>query len=213
MLRARRHRRACSAAAFALVVLLAEVAGRSLTGRVDRLLHVRDPLSGSASYYPFLLLAVKAAAALLVAHLLWRFARAYATAAAARRLLGTRTAPSAPRMRLRLSPPLAAGVFAATSVLYLVQADAESGSVTLAPWLHTYALSVFAVLAVLAAVAWSVVSRWLADYERYAAETVRRASRLAVAVAPAAARARGEAQPPRARFGLAFESRPPPAGR
>ena len=210
MVRARRHRRACSAAAFALVVLVAEVAGRSLTARVDELLHVHDPLRGSASYYPFLLLGVKAGAALLLANLLWRFARAYTTAAAARRLLATRAAPAAPRMRLRLSLPLAGGVFAATSVLYLALACAERGGPSLGPWLHTYALSVFAVLAVLAAVAWSVVSRWLADYESYAAEAFRRSRRLAAAVVRTAVAAAEEARP-RARFGLAFESRPPPA--
>ena len=146
MARVRRHQRLLSTLAFALLALVAELAGRSVTHRVDRALHVRPPISQHEDYYPFLLGAVKIAVALL-----------------------------------------------------------------LAPWLHTYALPVFAVLAVMAAVVWGAVSRWLADYESYAEATFAHASRLtARAATPAPRYAVVTSAAPRARFGLAFECRPPP---
>jgi hypothetical protein len=207
--RVRRHQRLLSVSAFALLVVAAEVAGRYATVRLNLLLHVGDPIRPSARYTPFLLLAVKAGSALLAARLAWRFARAHTTARAGRRLLGHRS-PAAPRVRLRLSPGLWLATFGATSTLYLAQADLERPSATLAPWLHTYALPVFAVLAVVVAVAWSVVGAWLSEYESYAAETIRRARRLLAG--PALPRPRGSrgSRGPRRLFGLAFESRPPP---
>jgi hypothetical protein len=209
---ARRHQRLLSISAFVLLVVASEVGGRYATARLDLLLHVGDPVAPSARYTPFLLLAVKAGSALLAARLAWRFARAHGTACAGRRLLAAlgRRSPEAPRVRLRLSPRLWLAAFASTSAVYLAQADLEHPAWTLAPWLHTYALPVFAVLAVVVAAGWSAVSRWLADYERYAAETVRRAGRLAAALAPAPPLLRA-ARPPRGLHGLAFESRPPPA--
>lgn len=213
MTRARRHQRILSVAAFGLLVLAAEVGGRSLVWRIDRLLHVGDPIASDARYYPFLLLGVKAGAALLAARLAWRFARAHTTARAGRRLLaafGTRPA-AAPRVRVELSARLWGCSFAATALVFLLQADAERGAATLAPWLHTYALPVFAVLAVLVALGWRAVAGWLADYESYAEETYLRARRLAAGSELRPAADRGEdSLAPRHRFGLAFESRGPP---
>jgi hypothetical protein len=121
-----------------------------------------------------------------------------------------------PRLRLDLSPRLWALAFLTTSTFYLVQADAEqaaSGRWPLfAPWLHTSALPVFAVLAVLVALAWSAVASWLREYERYAEDTCERAGRVGHGGGelPPVAHARPTAPPPRELFGLAFESRPPP---
>ena len=81
----------------------------------------------------------------------------------------------------------------------------------LAPWLHTYALPVFAVLSVLVSIAWSAVSDWLADVEDYAAATLARVRRILRAGPLPARRVRPTAErAPRRLFGLAFESRPPP---
>jgi len=216
---ARRHQRILSVLAFALLAVVAELSGRSMTARIDRALHVEAPISTAGSYYPFLLAGVKVAVALLLARLAWRFVRARALARAGHRLcaaVGARPAGSTPRVRLTLSPRLWLVSFVATSLLYLLQTDVERISAgrwpMLAPWLHTYALPVFAVLAVLAAVAWGAVSRWLADYESYAAATLARArSLVASAAAPAPPRsAASSSLSPRLLFGLAFESRPPP---
>ena len=57
---------------FALLVVVAEVAGRSLTAHVDRAFHVAPLAPTGASYYPFLLVAVKIVAALALAALLAR---------------------------------------------------------------------------------------------------------------------------------------------
>lgn len=207
-----------SALAFALLALVAELAGRSLTHRLDVGRHVDSARYSGAEYYPFLLGAVKLGAALLLARLAWRFARAHTSARAARRVLagvGRHVAP-APRLRLDLSPRLWLAAFLTTSVLYLLQRDAEEVASgrwpLLAPWLHTSALPVFAVLAVLVALAWSAVACWLREYERYAEDTCARAGRLSRAATPLPRTARTEttAAPPRKLFGLAFESRPPP---
>jgi hypothetical protein len=205
-------------AAFALLALIAELAGRSITARVDRALHVAPLASTEASYYPFLLVGVKIAAALGLAALAWRIVRAHSTAAAGERLLaaiGHRRPQPAPRVRLRLSPRLWLLSFVATSLWYLLQTDVDrlaAGRWPLfAPWLHTYALPVFAVLAVLVAVGWGAVARWLTECEDYAAATlacVRRMLRSAF-VAPVASQAEDE-RGPRRFFGLSFESRPPP---
>jgi hypothetical protein len=215
--RARRHQRLLSGLAFGLLALVAELAGRSLTHRLDVGRHVAAPGYSGADYYPFLLAAVKVGLALLLARLAWRFARAHAAARAGRRLLaavGSR--PSrAPRVRIVLSPRLWLASFVVTALFYLVQTDAEQLSSgrwpLLAPWLHTSALPVFAVLAVLVALVWAVVAGWLADYERFAEATVADAHRAVRASAPAPSRRATDARPPRRLFGLAFESRPPPA--
>jgi hypothetical protein len=214
---ARRHQRLLAASAFGLLSLVAELAGRSLTQRLDVGRHVATPSYAGADYYPILLAAVKVGIALMLARLAWRFVRARATARAGRRLLAALGAPhqGAPRPRLVLSPRLWAASFAATSLFYLVQTDAERISVgrwpLLAPWLHTSALPVFAVLAVAVAVIYGAVASWFSDYESYAQATFERARRLAGAAAPARLAPESESQlPPRRLFGLAFESRPPP---
>jgi hypothetical protein len=218
MERARRHQRLSASLAFALLALVAELAGRSLTHRLDVGRHVRSPGYAGADYYPFLLAAVKLGVALLLARLVWRFIRARTAARAARRVLaaaGVAPARPAPRMRLDLSPRLWLAAFLVTSTFYLVQNDAEQAASgrwpLLWPWLHTSALPVFAVLAVLVALAWSAVRRWLAEYERYAHDACAHAGRLGQAPEPLRpATHHGVEAPPRELFGLAFESRPPP---
>jgi hypothetical protein len=201
-----------SVSAFALLVVAAEVLGRWATVRLGLVLHVRQPIAASARYTPFVLLAVKAGVALLAARLAWRVARARATACAGKRLLAAvgHGSPVAPRVRVRLSPRLALASFLSTSVIYLAQADLERPATTFSPWLHTYALPVFAVLAVLVAAGWGAVSRWLEEYESYVAETIRRVRTLIRTLAPPRPAPRSS-RAPRSRFGLAFESRPPPA--
>ena len=215
--RARRHQRLFSGLAFALLALVAELVGRSLTHRLDVGRHVRTPSYSGADYYPFLLAAVKLGVALLLARLAWRFLRARMAARAARRVLTAvgKTPSPAPRVRLELSPRLWLAAFAVTSTFALVHFDAEqaaSGNWPFFwPWLHSSALPVFAVLSVLVALAWSAVSHWLNEYERYAEDTCARASRVATASkVPQAPQATPVFLSPRKLFGLAFESRPPP---
>jgi hypothetical protein len=218
MERARRHQRLCAGLAFALLALVAELAGRSLTHRLDVGRHVQSPSYAGADYYPFLLAAVKLGVALLLARLAWRFIRARTAARAARSVLAAaRVTPAhrAPRMRLELSPRLWLAAFLVTSTFFLLQTDAEqaaSGQLPLFwPWLHTSALPVFAVLAVFVALAWSAVRRWLTEYERYAEDACARAQRLGSRSEPHRPGPRpGADAAPRKLFGLAFESRPPP---
>ena len=205
-------------ATFAVLVLCAEVAGRSITAKVDRAFHVSPLARPDTSYYPFLLVGVKVLGAVTVAALLARGLRAWAAADAGRRLLAAAgRAPDvrSPRLRPGLSPRVWAASFAATSTIYLVHAEADRAAAgrwpLLAPWLHTYALPVFAGLSVLVAVAWRLAS-WLGDVEEFAGRTLARARRL---LAPVARLPRRRPLPiddaaPRRRFGLAFESRPPP---
>jgi hypothetical protein len=217
MQRARRHQRFSAGLAFALLALIAELTGRSLTHRLDVGRHVGSSAYSGAEYYPFLLAAVKLGVALLLARLVWRFVRAHAAARAGRRVLATvgkHPAPL-PRLRLDLSPRLWALAFLTTSTFYLLQTDGEQAASgrwpLLAPWLHSSALPVFAVLAVLVALAWSAVASWLREYERYAEDTCARANRVGHrAEPPRVAHARFAAPAPRELFGLAFESRPPP---
>ena len=217
MVRARAHRRLAGLGAFALLALTAEVVGRSLTVRLDIGRHVPTPSYAGADYYPFLLAGVKVGIALMLAALTWRFFKARAAARAAEGLLarvGAR-ALRAPKVRVRLSLRNWSLAYALTAGFYLVQTDSERFSVgrwpLVSPWLHTSALSVFAVLSVLVALLYGAVSRWLADYERYArnaAAAVRSLLRgMPVFATP---RARSDCDPPRRLFGLAFESRPPP---
>lgn len=218
MERARRHQRLLAALALGLLALVAELSGRSLTHRLDVGRHVEAPSYSGAEYYPILLGVVKVALALMLARLAWRFVKARAVARAARRLHaahGSGSEDRAPRVRLELSPRLWLLSFLVTSLIYLVQMDAERISVgrwpLLAPWLHTSALPVFAVLSVVVALVYRTVQRWLGDYETYAAETAARASRLVTGSLPAPRSGRTERATPRSLFGLAFESRPPPA--
>lgn len=217
--RARRHQRLLAGAALGLLALVAELAGRSLTHRLDVGRHVgRVSYSGDA-YYPFLLAGVKVGVALMLARLAWRFAKARAAARAARGVavaLGVRPAAQPrPRVRIELSARLWLASFLGTASLYLVQMDAERAASgrwpLLAPWLHSSALPVFAVLAVVVAVLYRLVAAWLGDYESLAAEAVAYARRLIAPGAPPSPRLRAADVPaPRRRFGLALDSRPPP---
>jgi hypothetical protein len=206
MERARRHQRLTAAFAFGLLALVAELAGRSLTHRLDIGRHVNPGAYRHAEYYPVLLIVIKAGAALLLAQLAWRLVRARRILAAA----GMR----APWPRLELSPRLWLGAFCLTSFCYLLQTDAERIAIgrwpLLAPWLHTSALPVFAVLAVVVAVLYSLVIRWLHELERTADAITAGWSRAAAAPDAPPRRDRTAPATPRSLFGLAFESRPPP---
>jgi hypothetical protein len=204
MARARRHQRFSAGFAFGLLALVAELAGRSLTHRIDVGRHVPAGSYRHAEYYPALLLVIKIAAALLCAQLAWRLVRARRVLAAA----GHR----APWPRVELAPRLWLGAFGLTALCYLIQMDAERISTgrwpLLAPWLHTSALPVFAVLAVAVAVIYSFVVHWLHELELTAAAVG--AAPRAAAPEPTLRRPRTSALTPRSLFGLAFESRPPP---
>jgi len=186
-----------------MLALVAELSGRSLAHRLDVGQHVGRVSYAHTDYYPFLLAAVKTGVALMLARLVWRFAKARRVAS----LIG-----GAPRVRVKLSARLWLSSFVATSAIYLVQTDAERAGAgrwpLLAPWLHTSALPVFAVLAVIVALVHRTVERWLGDYEQLAAHAAAclrklRAERLPLVDLHVAAA-------PRQLFGLAFESRPPP---
>jgi hypothetical protein len=204
-------------ATFALLILVAEVLGQSATSRVDRALHVAPLAPSGASYYPFLLVGAKIVTALALAALMARLMRAHAAADAGHRLLGRLgEARERPRLQFRLSPRVWMVSFAATSLVYLVHMDAEGLAAgrwpLLSPWLHTYALPLFAALSVLVALAWSLAN-WVHAVEDYGRRTLERARLiLNAALRPVRSRRRRPADDrgPRRRFGLAFESRPPP---
>ena len=203
--------------AFALLIVVAEVVGRSLTGRVDRALHVAPLAPSHADYYPFLLVAVKIVAALGLAALLARLMRAHAAAQAGDRLvvrLGQRDERRRPRPQL--APRIWLLSFVCTACAYLVNADADGiadGRWPLfAPWLHTYALPVYAALSVLVALAWSL-TRWVTAVEEYGARALAQVRRILHAALDAVRPQRPrplDDLAPRRRFGLAFECRPPP---
>jgi hypothetical protein len=218
MARARRHQTLLARLALLLLALVAELVGRSLTHRIDVGRHVAAPSYAHADYYPLLLVIVKSSVALMLARVSFRFLRARAVASGAERLLAAhgRRAPTRPRLRFEVSPRLWFGAFVVTSSFFLVQTDAERISAgrwpLLAPWLHTSALPVFAVLAVAVAFVYGLASQLLAAYETYARETAAEASRVGVEAAPVVRPHRAQrAIAPRTLFGLAFESRPPPA--
>ncbi|HEY1369994.1 MAG TPA: hypothetical protein VGF23_22905 [Gaiellaceae bacterium] len=216
---ARRHQRFLAVLAFGLLALVAELVGRSLTQRIDVGRHVAAPSYSGASYYPFLVGAVKVGVALMLARVAWRFAKARATARAARRLasaLGVKPHLTAPRVRLQLPARRWLVAFLVTASIYLVQTDAEHVAAgrwpPLAPWLHSSALPVFAVLAVVVTLLYGAAELWLGEYERYARETADLVRALAgTAPPPPVAHSPSESIAPRRRFGVAFEVRPPPA--
>lgn len=215
----RARRRSTQVAGFALLALVGELTGRSITVRLDRVLQVRPRAAPMASYYPFVLAGIRVAAALALAAVAWRLVRAHLTATTGETLLravGHRR-PGAPRLRLTLTPKLWLAAFGATSLWYLVQADSarlsEGQWPLLAPWLHTYSLPVFAVISVLLAIGWAAVRDWVAEVERYATATFV----LACGVLrrhggePAHRPSRPfDDRAPRTLFGVAFDSRPPP---
>jgi hypothetical protein len=205
---------------FFVLVVIAEVVGRSLIGHVDRLLHVEPLARPDASYYPFLLVAVKTGGAILFAGLLARGTRAWAKADAGNRLMSVVCHghdQRVPRLRAALSLRVWLMAFAATSIVYLVHADADEVAAgrwaLFSPWLHTYALPIFAGLAFVVAVIWQFAG-WLYEVEEYAVRTIARVQRiLTAALTPSTRRAHSRAADdvaPRRRFGLSFESRPPP---
>jgi len=204
----RRHQRLLARLALLLLVLVAEIVGGSLTHRIDVGRHVGPVSYSHQSYYPFLVGGVKIGVALMLARLAWRFAKA-------RRL--AETLGYAPRVKLELSPGLWLAAFVGTSVVYLVQTDAEREGVgrwpLFAPWLHSSALPVFAVLAVVVAIVYRAVERWLGEYELLAAFTLDFVRRVAAHRPPVARPHPADARAPRLIFGLVFESRPPPAAR
>ena len=206
MERARRHQRALARLALILLALVAELTGRSLSHRLDFGSHVGAPSYSGADYYPILLGVVKFAIALMLARLAWRFVKAS-------RLAGAHGGGYRPRVRIELSPKLWLGSFLVTSLIYLVQVDAEGISAgrwpLLAPWLHTSALPVFAVLSVVVAVVYRAVEQWLSEYETYAEQVALRASRCAPSL-PTPRTVLADLIAPRSLFGLAFEVRPPP---
>ena len=218
MRRARSHSRLAGLGAFSLLALVAELAGRDLTVRFDLGRHVPTPSYSGADYYPFLLAGVKIAVALMLAGLTWRFIRARSAARGSRRLLaavGARPA-DAPRIRIEFSLRSWLRAYGLTAGIYLVQTDSERFAVgdwpLMSPWLHTSALSVFAVLAVVVSVVYAAVARWLAEYERYAESSVAAALSFVRRLRAAPLwHDRTEQAAPRRLFGLAFECRPPPA--
>jgi hypothetical protein len=218
MEQARAHRRLAGIGAFALLALVSELVGRSLTVSLDLGKHVPTPSYAGAEYYPFLLAGVKVSVALMLAVVTWRALRARASARAGRRLLaavGGRPV-IAPRLRVELRLRTWSLAFLTTSCFYLLQTDTERITVgewpLVSPWLHTSALSVFAVLAVVVAVLYEGVARWLRDYERYVGEIATAAARSLARALRAAPLFHDsvEVAPPRRLFGLSFESRPPP---
>jgi hypothetical protein len=208
--RARRHRRLSAALAFGLLAFVAELAGRSLTHRIDVGRHLAAPSYATADYYPILLIVVKVVCALAVSAFAWRLARALIAARAARLRFG---AGRAPRLRVELSPRLWLISFLVTASIYLVQTDAERVAVgqwpLLAPWLHSSALPIFSLLAIPIALVFGAVARWLADLERFVERA--RAAVPVLAGRDAQPHPSTSLAPPRRLFGLAFESRPPPA--
>lgn len=218
MARARRHQVLLARLALGLLALIAELGGRSLTHRIDVGRHVATPSYAHADYYPVLMIVVKVAVALMLARVAWRFVKARSVARAGAMLLaanGRTSSRARPRVRIELSPKLWLGAFLATSSIFLLQTDAERISAgrwpLLAPWLHTSALPVFAVLAVAVALVYGVVTQWLGDYETYARATAADASRACVGEVPLQSPKAHDELTPRSLFGLALESRPPPA--
>jgi hypothetical protein len=184
--------------ALALLALVAELVGRSLAHRLDVGRHVGPVSYAHARYYPFLLAGVKVGVALMLARVVWRFAKARKLAS----MLGR------PRMRVELSARLWLVSFLTTSAIYLVQMNLEHSMSPFAPWLHTSALPVFAVLSVAVAVLYRSAELWLRDYEQLAAHAAACMRRMAPRrTNPIDLHL---AVPPRRLFGLAFESRPPP---
>lgn len=220
MLRGTPRRQAVLAVlALVLLALCAEVVGIGVIRRIDLGRHVASPGYAQADYYPPLLALVKAGVALLAARLAWRALRARSSERAGLRLLaaiGQGPHRPLPRVRVELSLRLWAASFVLTSVIYLVHADAEAiGGAgrwpLLAPWLHTSALPVFAVLSVVVALLWRGVSTWLAAYEGHARDTLERGRQLfAAPVRTVLLHCAGQVPSLRRLPGNSLHQRPPP---
>ena len=123
-----RHQRLLAGLSLGLLALVAELAGRSLTHRLDVGRHVGRVSYAHAEYYPFLLAAREGRRR--------ADARAASPGASRRRTppRGPRTGSrprsarghrAPPRVRIELSPRLWLLSFVGTASIYLVQADAE----------------------------------------------------------------------------------------
>ncbi len=215
------RRRSIAVAAFALLALVTELVGRSVTIRIDRALSV-DPLATPTTpYYPFLLAGVKVVAALAAAALVWRVLRAHADGDRRRTGCCRRSAHRRPRLRLRLSRP-ALGAPLARVVrrdLALVPrpdrrgarlAGALAAARAVAPHLRARRSSPCSRSCSRSAGAPSATGSPTSS--EYAAATFARVRRDPPRrhAAPAAAASRRTTARPRRLFGLAFESRPPP---
>jgi hypothetical protein len=189
-----KRRRWFARLALGLLVLVAELTGRSLTHRIT--IGPGHVSYVDAAYYPVVVAVVKIGIALMLARIAWRFFQARRVAT----VLG-----ATPRLRLELSWRLWLVSFLGTTGVFLLQTNAEHEAV------HSSALPVFAVLAVLVAVLYRAAELWLGDYERIAAVAIALCRRVATHRPPLARAADHGAAPPRRLFGVAFESRPPPA--
>lgn len=209
-------RRHLAAAALLVAVLAGEVAGRWLATHLPLLGDVPQREHRGLDAWPAIVVAAKLGIALLLARLAWRLVRAHKVVTAGERILRLRRSRGArPAPAVGLSPRAWLASFAAMSLLYVV--PTSSGEISggccwplVTPWLHTQALPVFAVLAVVIAVLWRTISRWLAALERYG-ERLRSLIRAACRALGMGRRTSVARLAPRARFGVAFQSRPPPA--
>lgn len=198
-----------------MAVLAGEVAGRWLVAHVPLVADAPRREHGGLAAWPAVLVATKVGLALLLARLAWRLVRARRVATSGERLLriagsrGTRPAPA-----IGLSPRAWLASFTAMSLLYLV--PTSSGEVTtgcwplVTPWLHSQALPLFGVLAVVIAVLWRTIGHWLGALEEYG-ERLQSLIRSTYGSVSAVRHASVAHLAPRALFGVAFESRPPPA--
>lgn len=213
--RRRTPRRQTAVAAFVVLVLAGEVVGRWAVAHLPLAAHVPERRHGGADAWPAVLIVAKVGMALLLARLAWRVSRAHRVALGAERVLGAiGRRGSRPAPAIGLSPRAWLASFSAMVALYAL--PTSSGELTsgccplLEPWMHTQALPVFALLAVAVALLWRTVSGWLAAFERYANELQARAGRWLSS--PIAGRwLAAILGSPRSRFGVSFESRPPPA--
>lgn len=211
----RGSRRQLAGGAFLALVLAGEVVGRWAVVHLPLVGHAPARHHGGIDAWPVLVILAKIAVALLLARLAWRLSRALRLARPRERMLrALGRSRSRPAPEIGLSPRAWLASFVAMAALYVIptsSAEVANGCwPLLTPWLHTQALPVFALLAVGVAILWRTVSRWLAAFERYADEL-----RALAHSRPRAAGARrfrlSVLGSPRSRFGVSFESRPPPA--
>lgn len=203
----------------ALLTLLAlavagEVAGRWAITQLPLVSRVPARSHDGLDAWPVIVIVAKAGLAIILASVTWRLGRAHRVALAAERLLAsTGRTQSRPDITIGLSFRVWAAAFLLMAGLYLVPTStAELGSgcwPILAPWIHTPALPIFAIIAVLIALVWRTLSRWLEALEGYSRGLQALLRRL---VRPLARRHRTGAPfaSPRSRFGVSFECRPPP---
>jgi len=195
-------------------VLAGEVAGRWLVTHLPFVGHVPQRAHVGMDAWPAVVVGAKIGIALLLARLAWRLVKAHRLAVAGERMLRIRRWQARrPLPAIGLSPRAWLASFAAMSILYLVptsSAELTGGGCwpLVTPWLHTQ-VPVFAVLAVVIAVLWRTLSRWLTALERYG-ERLRSLFRFVRAPLSVGRCTSAATQSPRALFGLAFECRPPP---